>query len=115
MTESRGDDMDREQQLEKALNAIADREEAYEEACKSFADAESEYRIQKSREYLAAEGTEKAREATAIIRVEKYLRERDRLEAVKDFTFQKLRDAQMATSARQSLLNADVRTNKAFA
>lgn len=106
--------MDREQQLEKALNAVADREEAYQDACVKHAEAESEYRIQKSKEYLAAEGTEKAREATAIVKVERYLRERDRTEAIRDFTREKLRDAQSAVSARQSLLSAALRTNNAF-
>lgn len=106
---------DKEQNLENCLDAVADREKAYQEACEKHAEAESEYRIQKAKEYLAAEGTEKAREAAAIVKVEKFLRERDRTEAIRDFTREKLRDSQMATSARQSLLNADVRTNKAFA
>lgn len=106
---------DKEQNLENCLDAVADRESAYQEACEKYADAESEYRIEYSRAFLAADGTEKARQASAVLKVEKYLRERNRAEAVRDFTFQKLRDAQSATSARQSLLNADVRTNKAFA
>lgn len=61
--------------------------------------------------YLAAEGTEKARNSEAIIKVERFLRERDRTEAVKEFTLHKLRDAQAAVSARQSLLAASLRTN----
>lgn len=106
--------MDKEYYLEQALDAVAEREEAYGEVCKSYFDAESEYRIQKAEAYLAAEGTEKAREAASIKKVEKLLRERNRAEAVRDFTKEKLRDAQLAVSARQSLLNADLRTNKAF-
>lgn len=107
--------MDKEFNLEEALDAVADREKAYQEACTEYADAESEYRIKKAAAYLEAEGTEKAREAASIKQVEKLLRERNRTEAIKDFTKEKLRDAQLATSARQSLLNADVRTNRAFA
>jgi hypothetical protein len=106
---------DKEQQLEAMMDVVWDREEAFQTACLEYADAESEYRVRFSKAYLEAEGTEKARNAEAIIKVEKLLRERDRTEAVKDFTFQKLKDAQSAVSARQSLLNADTRTNKSFA
>lgn len=106
---------DREQILEDTLAIVADREQAFEDACVQYADAESEYRVRFAKAYLAAEGTEKARNSEAIIAVENFLRERDRLEAVKEFTKEKLRDAQAAVSARQSLLNADLRTNKAFA
>jgi hypothetical protein len=107
--------LDKEQILEQALDTVADREIAFESACVEFAEAESTYRIRFAKEFLNAEGTEKARHSTAIVAVEKQLRERDRTEAIKEFTFQKLKDAQMAVSARQSLLNADIRTNKAFA
>ncbi len=107
--------MDKEQLLEAALDAVAVREQAFEEACIAFADAESAYRIRKSKAYLEAEGTEKAREATAIVKVERFLEARNSTQAVKEFTLQKLRDAQAVVSARQSLLAADIRTNKAFA
>lgn len=107
--------LDKEQILEQALDVVTDREEAFETACIEFAEAESTYRILFAKAFLNAEGTEKARHNTAILAVEKQLRERDRSNAVKEFTFQKLKDAQMATSARQSLLSADLRTNRAFA
>lgn len=107
--------MDKETAVESALDAVADREQAFGAACVAYAEAESEYRVQFARAYLAAEGTEKARNSEAIIKVERFLRERDRTEAVKEFTREALRDAQAAVSARQSLLAADIRTNRSFA
>lgn len=106
---------DKEQVLEATLDAVTDRESAFGDACLAYAEAESEYRVQFAKAYLAAEGTEKARNSDAILKVERYLRERDKTEAVKEFSKERLRDVQMAVSARQSLLNADIRTNKAFA
>ena len=105
---------DRDEQLEAALERIPDLEEAFQKACVDYASAESDYRVAKAKAYLHAEGTEKAREAHAILRTENLLRERDRTEAIKEVTKEKLRDAQQAISARQSLLNASVRTNAAF-
>jgi hypothetical protein len=105
--------MDREQKLEQTLSTLADREEAFEKACLDFADAESHYRIQLSREFLKADGSVEKRKAEALVAVENALRHRDKTEAVKEFTKEKLKDAQTAVFARQSLLNADVRTNRA--
>lgn len=105
--------MDREQQLEKALSQLADREVAFEQACLDYADAESEYRINLAKETLSATGTDKTRAATALTKVEKFLRARNKAEAVKEFTKEKLKDRQTAVFARQGLLNADVRTNRA--
>jgi hypothetical protein len=98
----------------KALDAVAAVEPDFEKALIEYADAETRYRIRKSEEYLKAEGTEKAREATAIIAVAKLLEARNRAEAVKDFLKEKLRDRQAAVSARQSLLSAEVKTNQRF-
>jgi hypothetical protein len=106
--------LNREEQVEKALDRIPDLEVAFENACTGYATAESDYRIEFSKAFLRAEGTEKARNAEALIAVEKFLRERDKAEAVKEFLKEKLRDAQQAVSAHQSLLNAQVRTNAAF-
>jgi hypothetical protein len=106
--------MDRDDQLEAALDAVSTIQPDYETACIDHAEAESEYRIAKAKAYLNAEGTEKAREATAIVKTENLLRERDRTEAIRDFTRTKLKNAQDAVSARQSLLRADVKTNAAF-
>lgn len=107
--------MNADERLEQALDAIHEREAAYGKALADYADAESEYRVQFAKAYLAAEGTEKARNSEAILKVERFLRERDRAEAVKEFCREALRDCQAAVSARQSLLSADLRTNKAFA
>lgn len=105
--------IDREQRLEQLLEGpLPEREAAFEESCKVFATAESDYRIAYAEAFLKAEGTEKARHSTATIEVEKFLRERDRAEAVKEFTREKLKDCQITISARQSLLYADVQTNK---
>lgn len=115
MTTSRSNfPADHDERLESALDALPALETAFEESCTAYAVAESDYRIEFARAFLKAEGTEKARNSTAIIAVERFLRERDRCEAVKEFTFQKLKDAQSVVSARQSLLNANVRTNAAF-
>lgn len=105
---------DRDEQLEAALERLPDLEDALQKACVDYAEAESDYRVAKAKAYLNAEGTEKAREAAAVIATERLLRERDRTEAVKEFTRERLRDAQQVVSARQSLLNAQVRTNAAF-
>jgi hypothetical protein len=77
---------DRDEQLEAALERVASLEEDFEKACVGYAEAESEYRVQFAKAYLAAEGTEKARNSDAIIKVERFLRERDGTEAVKEFT-----------------------------
>lgn len=106
--------LDKDEQLEAALEAVAEIEPDFEVALLAYADAESLYRIRKAEEYLKAEGTEKAREAHAIIAVAKLLETRNRAEAVKDFLKAKVKDRQDAVSARQSLLAANVRTNKAF-
>lgn len=105
---------DRDEQLEKSIEAMEVMEDAFEEALLAYADAESAYRIRRSDEYLKAEGTEKAREAQAILAVAKLLQERNRAEAVKDFVKAKMKDRQEAVSARQSLLSSARRTNERF-
>jgi hypothetical protein len=111
---SRSNPIDKDEQLEKALTDVEAVEPDFEKALIDYAEAESNYRITKSEKYLAAEGTEKAREAQAILAVAKLLRERNRAEAVKDFLKMKLKDRQDAVSARQSLLSAEVKTNQRF-
>lgn len=104
----------RDDDLEAALETVSSLEEDFEKACVGYAESESEYRVQFAKAYLAAEGTEKARNSEAIIKVERFLRERDRTEAVKEFTREKLRDSQAAVSARQTLLKANLETNQRF-
>lgn len=111
---SRSNPIDKDEQLERALDAVAEVEPDFEKALLDYADAESNYRIRKSEEYLKAEGTIQSREAEAIKKVAQLLRERNKAEAVKDFLKAKLKDRQDAVSARQSLLSAEVKTNRAF-
>jgi hypothetical protein len=106
--------LDREEQLEATLNALDGLEEAYQEALTKYFDAEAEYRIAKADAFLKSEGTEKARDAQAIKETQKLLRERNKAEAVKEFMKAKIKDAQDAVSARQSLLNSSLKTSTAF-
>lgn len=105
---------DRDQQLEKALDAVADIEPDFQSALLTAADADTDYEIQWAKAFLEAEGTVDARKAVATIKTEKFLRERNNAKAVKEFLRGKLKDRQDAVSARQTLLNADLKTNKAF-
>lgn len=105
---------DRDERLEQALYAVEQMEPDYEKALIDAADAETRYRVRKAEEYLKAEGSIQAREAAAIIAVRQLLEERNRTEAVKDFLKVKMKDRQDAVSARQSLLSAEVKTNRAF-
>jgi hypothetical protein len=107
--------MDRDEQLEAALERVSQLEEDFELSCVKYAEAETEYRVRFAKAYLSADGTEKARNSEAIITVERFLEERNRTEAVKEFTREKLRDSQAAVSARQTLLKANLDTNGAFA
>lgn len=111
---SRSAPIDKDEALEAALEAVASIEPDFEKALIDYAEAETHYRIRKSEEYLKAEGTEKAREAQAVIAVGKLLEQRNRAEAVKDFLKVKMKDRQDAVSARQSLLSAEVKTNRVF-
>jgi hypothetical protein len=111
---SRSNPIDKDEQLEQALDAVAEIEPDFEKALLAYADAETTYRVRKAEEYLKAEGTEKAREATAIIAVRKLLEERNRSEAIRDFLKAKMKDRQDAVSARQRLLSAEVKTNQRF-
>lgn len=105
---------DRDERLEQALSAVEQMEPDFEKALLDYADAETNYRVRKAEEYLKAEGTEKAREAASIIAVKKLLETRNHAEAVRDFLKAKIKDRQDAVSARQSLLSAEVKTNRAF-
>lgn len=111
---SRSNPIDKDEQLEQALDDVAAIEPDFEKALLDYAEAESTYRIRKSEEYLKAEGTIQSREAEAIKKVATLLRERNRTEAVKDFLKAKLKDRQDAVSARQSLLRSEMRTNERF-
>jgi len=100
--------------VERALSELASREKHYEDACLSDADAEHAYRMRKAQALLAAEGTEKAREAKSIVDSNKEMLAHLKAKAVRDFTKEKLRDSQQALSARQSLLTASSRSDQGY-
>lgn len=106
--------LDAEQRLQKALDHLAMVESGYETVLTDAAEADTVYETERAKAYLAAEGTEKAREAQAKVDTEKYLRKRNNTGAVKEFTRTKIKDAQDAVSAYQSLLSAQLRTNQRF-
>lgn len=102
-------------QLEKSLTELYGRETEYGTALQDDAEAEHAYKMKQAREYLAADGTEKARTATALIACELLHLDYLKKAAVKDFTKEKLRDSQQALSARQSLLTASVKSDLGYA
>lgn len=104
--------MDDDQKLEQALTALEGLEDSFKEALIDDAEAEVKYRVEYAKEYLSANGTIQSREATAIKKVEKFLRERNNKRAIKEFMKEKVKDAQAVVSARQSLLTASRRTNE---
>lgn len=106
--------LDKDQQLEGALKAVEDIEPDFENACNDYFKAKAEAKIAEKEAYLKAEGTIQAREATAITQTAVQIRDLAGKQAVYEFVKEKLKDRQDAVSARQSLLAANVRTNKAF-
>lgn len=105
---------DRDERLEQALSAVQEMEPDFEKALIDYANAETNYRVRKAEEYLKAEGSIQAREATAIVAVKQLLETRNRAEAVRDFLKAKMKDRQDAVSARQTLLNSEKQTSRAF-
>lgn len=101
--------------LQDSLQELYSRENEYGTALQQDAEAEHAYKMKQAREYLAAEGTEKARTATALIACETLHLDYLKKAAVKDFTKEKLRDSQQALSARQSLLTSSVKSDLGYA
>jgi len=99
------------EQTEKTLAEIWRREKAFGEAVQASADAEHLWKIEKAKAFLAADGTEKAREAKAMIDTEDLHKDFLTKQAAMRFLREKLRDAQSALSARQSLMSYDAKTN----
>lgn len=108
-----GPALDRDQELEEAIEHMMTMEGLFVEAVSKAATAESVYRLDFSDAFLLAQGTEKVRNAEALLRVREQLTMRNDTEATREYTFQKLKNSQTAVTARQSLLNANVRTNRA--
>ena len=103
--------MDEIANLENALSTITERETAFETALQDDANAEHLYKTEKAKAFLAADGTEKAREAKAVVESSKYLLDHLKKKAIKEFVREKLKDAQEAQSARQSILSYRGKTN----
>lgn len=101
--------------LEKSLTELHSREVAYQEACENAAEAKHTYEMKKAKEFLAADGTVQARKARAMVACEKEHQNWLNAQAIKTFTYQKLKDAQGASSARQSILSAGARSDQAYA
>jgi hypothetical protein len=106
--------LDKDQELENALKAVEEIEPDFEQACKDYFSAKAEAKIAEKQAYLNAEGTIQAREATAVVKTAEQIRDLAGKQAVYEFLKEKLADRQEAVSARQSLLSASVKTNKAF-
>lgn len=103
-----------DEKLEKALNELAKREDAYGDAELAFADAAYNYEVAYAEAVLRAEGTVKEKEALATIGAKEALNAKLQAQATRDFMKVKVKDAQDAVSARQSLLASALRTNSRF-
>lgn len=97
--------------IEDALSEIQRREDAFKKALEDDAVAEHTAKLEKAKAFLSAQGTEKAREAQAVVDSEKFMLDQLKKRAVKEFTREALKDAQDALSARQTLLKFEVQTN----
>lgn len=97
--------------LEACLDAIWSREKDFETACTELADAEHAFKIEEAKKFLSGEGSVDARKAQALVASEHLHGDYLKKKAVKEFSREKLRDAQDALSARQSLLSYEAKTN----
>lgn len=111
---SRSNPIDKDEQLEQALDAVADIEPDFESALLTAADADADFEIEWAKEFLKADGSVEARKAQAVVATARFLKAKGTAKAVKEFLREKLRDRQSAVSARQSLLAASLRTNERF-
>lgn len=95
--------------IERALTTLAEREKAYETALMRSASAEHAYKIKFAGAFLQGEGTVKEREMNAEQLCDAELKERLVSEAETAILKEKLRDCAAALSARQSILNFEVK------
>lgn len=100
--------------IERSLADIWTREQEFGDAGQGDAEAEHAFKIKNAKEFLAADGSVEARKATALLACEKEHLDYLKKKAIKEFTREKLRDAQDALSARQSLLSYEAKTNFAY-
>lgn len=102
---------DSKTKLEAALTELYKREGDYATACSNSANAEATYRIRFAEEYLKADGAVDTRKMIATSKLKKEITERFSTEAIEKFTREKLRDAQTASSIRQSIYSAENRSD----
>ena len=98
-------------QLEDVLNRVQEIEDEFGKVLLDKADKEHIYKVKDADEYLKASGTVDERKASALIKCRIEHQAYLRAKAVESFLREKLADAQSAVTARQSLLNARIKTN----
>lgn len=96
-------------QLEQSLGAVAGIEQAYKDACDEYAEAKHAFKMKEAKEFLLAEGTVEARKAQALVACEVEHERYTKAQNIKTFMYQKLKDAQGAQSARQTMLSASAK------
>ncbi len=101
--------------VESSITELYNRETEYGTALDDDATREHAYKMKKAEKFLAAEGTEKAREAQSVIDSGKEFLAHLKSKAVKEFTREKLKDSQQALSARQSILSSGSRSDQGYA
>lgn len=100
--------------IQKSLSEIWKREQAYVKACEDDAVDEHAYKIAKATAFLASEGTEKAREAESVVATNEAYLKHLKSKAKVMYMKEKLKDAQQALIARQSILSFETKTNDAY-
>jgi peptide methionine sulfoxide reductase MsrA len=103
--------MTRQELVEKAIKAVHEREGDYQTALEQEADAEHEFKVQNAKAFLKASGGADLRKMEALVETEELHKDYLKKQAIAAFTKEKLKDAQAALSARQSLLSYEARTN----
>ena len=101
--------------VEKTLFVLWQREQDYQLACQEDADAEHLFKMKQAKEFLKAEGGVEVRKAIALIACEMEHDNHLHQKAILAFTKEKLKDAQQALTARQSLLAAAVKSDTGYA
>ena len=97
--------------VEQSLSEIWMRESEFGTAAIEDAEAEHAFKIKHAKEFLKADGSVEARKAMALVECDTQHLDYLKKKAIKEFTREKLRDAQDALSARQSLLSYEAKTN----
>jgi hypothetical protein len=100
--------------IQKSLSEIWNREKAYVKACEEDAEAEHTYKIAKATAFLASEGTEKAREAQSVVDTNESFLKHLKAKAKVMYMKEKLKDAQQALIARQSILSFETKSNQNY-